>query len=133
MRPEPQRPTLLHLASGVSNCSSVVTGTAAASSVSKPLQLDELLRLLGGVLDLLRWSLTLLGRRPFGNEQGTVDSSSMLFRRLCLLLDFLEDLRELRFPAEQGPRGNAGVPSAWEAGAGGAGGGGTYSRPTNPR
>lgn len=91
--------------------------SSSTSVVCKPLQLNESLQLLGAVLSMLRLTLTLLGRRPFGRGTEDFDPSPALFRRLCSLLDFLEEVRDLRrhYSGNVGKAGGAGA----IAGAGG--------------
>lgn len=95
---------------------------AITSIVYRPLQLTETLRLLGGVLTVLRWSLVLLGRQPFGKVLGTEDPSPSLFRRLCSLLEFLEDISEMQASAHADDIGGAVGGGGGGGGAGGAGG-----------
>lgn len=107
-----------------SSGTSVYTPTSAPplSAMSKALQLTESLRLLGAVLSLLRLTLDLLGRQPSGTEP-----SAGLFRRLCSLLEFLEDVREMRsdFLAAGGATGGGGGAGGGDTGGvGGRGGGG---------
>lgn len=99
------------------------------SAVSRPLQLTESLRLLGAVLSLLRLTLSLLGRRPLGRGRGDSDPSATLFRRLCSLLDFLEDVREMRSGIlENGGMGGTGGRGAGVGVAAAGGGGGVFGR-----
>lgn len=102
---------------------------APTSTVSRPLQLTESLRLLGAVLSLLRLTLSLLGRRPLGRGKGDSDPSATLFRRLCSLLDFLEDVREMRIGfLDNGGIGGTGGRGAGVGVAAAGGGGGLFGR-----
>lgn len=102
---------------------------APTSTVSRPLQLTESLRLLGAVLSLLRLTLSLLGRRPLGRGKGDSDPSATLFRRLCSLLDFLEDVREMRIGfLDSGGMGGTGGRGAGVGVAAAGGGGGLFGR-----
>ncbi|CAM9296089.1 unnamed protein product, partial [Hapterophycus canaliculatus] len=108
---------------------STATSAPPLSAMSKVLQLTDSLRLLGSVLSLLRLTLDLLdgtGRGKYGSSSS--DPSSALFRRLCSLLDFLEDVREKRraLLAAGGVKGGGGGGEGREGGAGVGGGGGMF-------
>lgn len=99
------------------------------STVSRPLQLTESLRLLGAVLSLLRLALSLLGRRPLGRGKVDSDPTGTLFRRLCSLLDFLEDVREMRIGfLDSGGMGGTGGRGSGVGVAAAGGGGGLFGR-----
>lgn len=104
--------------------------SSSTSVVCKQLQLNESLQLLGAVLSMLRLTLTLLGRRPFGRGTEDFDPSPALFRRLCSLLDFLEDARELRrqYSGNIGKAGGGGVIAGTGGGAVTAGGASAFGR-----
>lgn len=108
----------------------------------KALQLTESLRLLGAVLSLLRLTLDLLGKQPFGGAGGGGGDGARgheprgrrrrrgqqrekaLFQRLCSLLEFMEDVREMRsaFIVAGGSRGGGGAGGGVAGGDGGGGG-----------
>lgn len=105
-----------------------INADAAMSTVSRPLLLTESLRLVGGVLWLLRATFILLGRRPFGRGSADDNLSQTLFRRLCSLLEFLENVRNERIKFEKYSSGS-GTHGSGGAGLGG-GTGGALFRPS---
>lgn len=116
---QPRRPQPLWPSSPAGEASNLSGAPSSLTSVvCKQLQLNESLQLLGAVLSMLRLTLTLLGRRPFGRRPEDFDPSPALFRRLCSLLDFLEEVRDLRrhYSGNVGKAGGGGA----IAGTGGA-------------